>query len=545
MSDAISKQQIDQLDAALSEILIGNSKRGDIYFLQTLCDLLRNQPQILDYSLKVEKGLKTSFILITLEKIFSYCLRYSHAIYQPYFPPTPTVLEKVSKVLKLHFPESENDIIKVFLSLTKEKVPEIHKAIKDLYNIGESKITQAVSLTANKNHCSVPNYKDPGVYATGISELWDSKPTKEVEWDPEFLSNFPSWAKGVLNGMVRTFALYQIMQKSKVNTRFLINDVKLQAQHNLVNLLITCEYFWLYNRREVDMDRGLPLSQTRIIMYGQINAISDQFIRLLPENHPFFESNDRRNWAAERVSGTKGAQKLVLRFLNFEEELMVECTDGSIFFRPTNRTLAIDAPSGDDVPTTKVIKSKQYTIKSYQDMGVREAAIAELMAVQKSEYCWQLENFARFDTWAIGILKSMFRTQSLMGRFIESNDLSIKTDRGPIQPVHVAVKILIGCEYYWQFNIREVRLSNETTFEEKNKVHQDQIYTIYEEFLEVYPIEHPFHEGKEKERARRWTIQRIKGTNGAAKVFLQYKGSEGTFMIEATGTSVSIKEVIK
>lgn len=539
----VSNQQIDQLDAALSEVLIGNSKRGDIYFLQTLTDLLRNQPQILDYSLKVEKGLETSFILITLEKIFSYCLRYSHPIYQPYFPPTPVVLNTVSEVLKLHFPESENDLIKVFLALTKDKVPEIHTAIKDLYNIGESKITQAVSLTANKNHCSVPTYKDPGIYATGISELWDTKYAKDVEWDPEFLGNFPSWAKGVLNGMTRTFALFQVMKKSKVNTRFLINDVKLQAQHNLVNMLITCEYFWLYNRREVDMDRGLPLSQTRIIMYGQINAISDQFVRLLPENHPFFESNDRRNWATERVSGTKGAQKLVLRFLNFEEELLVECTDGSVFFRPTNRTLAVDAPSGEDVPTTKVISSKEYILKNYPDMGVREAVIAELMAVKQSEFAWKLDNFARFDTWATGILKSMFRTQSLMGKFVDSKELAVKTDRGPIQPCHVNVKILIGCEYFWQFNIREVRLSNETTFEEKNKVHQEQIYTIYEEFLHTYPSDHPFNETSDREKNRKWTLQRIKGTNGAAKVFLKYIGSEGKFMIEATSASVSVKEI--
>ncbi|PCJ16128.1 MAG: hypothetical protein COB02_16960 [Candidatus Cloacimonadota bacterium] len=539
----ISDLEIDQLDLALSEIILNNTKRGDIYFLQTLTDLLRNKPQILDYSLHVDKGLKTSFILITLEKIFAYSLRYSHAIYQPYYPPTPTIVDKVKSVLNLHFPESEDDIIKVFLSLSKIKTPDVYNKIKQLYKVGESNITKADPLSMNKDFCFISDHKDPGVTASGIAELWDTKTQGEIEWDNDFLNNFPSWAKGILNGMTRTYSLYYLIQKSKFKTRILLNDVKLQPHHNLVNLLIASEYFWLYNRREVDMDKNLPLSQARIMMYGQINAISDLFVRLLPDNHPFHKSTNQRDWATERVSGTKGAQKLILRFLNYEEEIMVECSDGAVYFRQTNRTLNLDKNSKKEEKKEIISpEGKDYEIKSYPDIGIRESVLWELISLKKTDYQWRLPLVKDLDNWSKGVLSTMQSCKHLFERFIKSRDLSLMSDRGRIQPCHAVIKILIAIDYFWQFNIREVRFGAEKSFSERNQEQQEHIYLIYQEFLSLYPVEHPYHQ-KSKDDETSWTTQRIKGTNGASKVFLKYSGSEGEFMIETTGIMVSVKQM--
>ncbi len=537
----LSTDSLTMLEEQLATLFVGNSNVREIRFQQDLVYLLQNNPVLLEASLKIQPDNNESFILLLIQQVFNYSINYRHAIYKPYHPRNSEEKELLFQVIQLHFPmllKSGQDPFSV-LDIEKRKNSNSSKSLSV-----EQPNEQA------EDYCPVPNHRDVGFREDFLQELWVIPKNQDSEQPEELVGSYPSWVRGVIKDMRRTSELFKRFKDNENRTFVSREDIKYQPHHCAVNLLIAMEFHWIMNQREVNLSQKMTNAEMHLAIQDYLHTIADQFLKLLPQNHPYritVSAEERRSWECERLRGMMGAKQLLAQFSSATLNQIIECTEYTINLR--EERLQEFTPSG--------MRNKKLVVKeyhhdeienlTYKDPGLDEEFLWDLYGMKVKEAVkWNFEPAEDWPSWAKGILSGMTSSNAVYREFLKSKERSKVFQSQRFQPHHANIRLLIAAEYFWLFNHREVVLPEELSFFQAKAMQRKHIYDIYEGFLELYRPDHPeLNRCSRLERELEWSVEKIRGSGGASKIVFTFSLHEKSWLVEATTSSIVTKEMKK
>lgn len=536
-----NRENISILEDQLATLFVGNSHVRDIRFQQELVNLLQTNPSILQASLYIDPEQSGSFIILLIQQVFNYSVNYQHSIYKPYHPRDEAEKKLLQKVIRLHFPRLMNSSHKLFSILGSDNSHELNLK-HDLQN-NETK-------TNVETPCPVPNLRDPGLREDFLQELWVIPKNQNQEQPEELIGSYPSWARGVILDMRRTATLFIRFRDNENCTFISREDIKYQPHHKVINLLIATEFYWILNKREVNLSQKMTNAEMQVAVQDYLHTIADQFLKLLPENHDYrsaVSADERRNWSFERIRGVMGSKQVLAQFNSSNINQIIECTEYTINLR--SERMEDFTPSG---MRSKKLILKEYTHDeienfNYKDPGLDEEFLWDLYGASlKKAVKWNFEPADDWPSWAKGILSSMTTTNAIYREFLKSKDRSKIFQSRKFQPHHSNIRLLIAAEYFWLFNHREVVLPEELSFFQAKAMQRKHIYDIYEGFLELYKPDHPERNRCSRlERELEWSVEKIRGSRGASKVVFTFSHHDKSWLVEATTSSLVTKMMKK
>jgi hypothetical protein len=540
-------EELLNLEAELETLLSGNPHVSDARFLQNLCQLLRDYPQLLDYALEIPPKDSQSFLLLVLERVFSYTLSYRHPSYKPYYPQTDGESESVAKVLDLHFPELREVLAQVF--------QELGSSIKVSKALGGPSVQpkgqpQAVSPSpkkvVHKHHLAV--LEDPGIHEEPLQALWVPSTTQFYEYPEELHSSFPNWAKGVISSMQRTLGLYYYLKKSRFLTRMTAQETRVQPHHKIVHCLMGSEFYWLFNKREVDLGRSIPSKRVIELVQGFLYSLSDLFMHLYPNDHPIHKDHSEgkfSSWQFQRIRGVRGAPKVLGAYEDDYSEFLVDCTSLSISIKRhvVKHLMRKDVKKEEDKQEAK--EHRPLPVVIHPDPGIDENLLWVLYTNRKKaiDEAWPTSLGKERPIWARGILSDMRASITLYTEFKRIRTRTKRFDLIHLQPHHNLVKFLISAEYFWSYNLREIRIEDGKTPSEIKEVHQSLIYEITEAFRSLLPSEHPARKGIPVEQTTNWQVESVRGSGGAPRIVFSIDILEKKYLVDCTTSVISLKEL--
>ena len=356
-----------------------------------------------------------SFILLLIQQVFNYSINYQHSIYKPYKPRNLEEEELLHQVIQLHFPkllESGNKLFSVFSPNHEYEIQQN----KTVSNDNESSENQVV--------CLIPDHRDPGLREDFLQELWVTPKNSNQEHPEELIGSYPSWARGVIGDMRRTASLFNRFKESENRTFVSREDIKYQPHHQIINLLIATEFYWILNKREVNLSQKMTNAELNVAIQDYLYTIADQFLKLLPDNHPYrliVSAEERRSWSFERIRGMMGTKQVLSQFIDSDINQIIECTEYTINLR--SERLEEFTPSG--MRSKKLIVKEEYDndeIESfnYKDPGLDEEFLWDLYGASlRDQVKWLFEPADDWPSWAKGILSGMTSTIQFTKSFLD------------------------------------------------------------------------------------------------------------------------------
>ena len=180
----------------------------------------------------------------------------------------------------------------------------------------------------------IGQYSDPGLDENILWSLYSRKQRDSIGWEDHVTDTFPLWARATINAMIASKALFDDFHCSKRRyKRF--ESKRLQPSHTLIRFLITAEYYWLFNLREMSIPRELGFKESMAMQQSYLYDIQYEFIKLLPMQHPLRSKSPKifRNWTAERISGSSGSSKVIVRLVDHRAEYLLEMTSSMVAVR--------------------------------------------------------------------------------------------------------------------------------------------------------------------------------------------------------------------
>lgn len=535
-----------KLEQEISTLYLNNPNLKEMKFRQSLNGLLQEYPGLLQKALEVDSNSK-SFLLLLLEQIFQYTIQYKHPVYNPYFPQTAKELELLQKVLEKHFSEISPQLMDAFKTLMNWEEMEAQAERVER----ESELEEVLESEERKEEaeqaCKVPDLPDPGILEDCLQEFWTVPHEFEVELPASLTGTFPSWAQGVVNGLKRTFYLYKRFQQSEKLTVITREDVRFQPHHRAILVLIGAEFYWIYNKREINVS-NMSYQQAKLIIQDYLFTVSDLFLKLLPEGHPYLDRVDaksRRAWQFERIRGVRGAKKVLGRFEDPEVEFFTDCSGYNINIRNVTKKKVEKEAEESIVKSTgqEVMAELNIKIPDKKDPGLDQDFLFDCYLAHRSEHTWPDPFYEAWPAWARGIAPNLPACLNLYHDFKNSIQKMKIFQSHEFQPHHKVIRLLCAAEYYWQFNIREITLDEDMDFNERRDIQREHIYQICEQYIKLMPENHGAHELLDKHRDQ-WNCEKIRGSSGASKVIFEYTETEGhRYLVECTGSSIHMREV--
>lgn len=531
------KYSITELEAQLATLFVGNHHVREIRYQQELVRLLQQNPIILNASLKIDSTQTESFVLLLIKQVLEYSLNYQHEIYKPYRPRDQAEKSLLEQVISKHF-DHLGPMVMEFFSIRDDNLNEL---------IGSSKKSENEE---DIDFCPVPDLRDPGLKEDLLQELWMSANRIDSKVEDELVGGYPSWARGIILDMKRTSYLFKKFKESDNRIFISREDIKYQPHHLIINILIATEFYWVFNKREVSLHGKMTNAELYVAIKDYLHTLADQFLRLLPENHPYrkrVSAEERRDWDFERIRGILGAKKLSGIYKQTGLRQKIECTEYTVNLK--------SEPVKDFLPSG--MKSKKLVIKefsnheienyNYTDPGLDEEFLWELYGVRfKKSIKWDFEVDKNWPTWAKGILGSMASCNRIYEEFKRSRHRTKKFQNRRFQPHHVNIKVLIAAEYFWLFNSREVKVTENVNFLQVKIMQKQHIYDIYDGFLQLLKSNHPEHTRASRlDRELEWSVEKIRGSSGASKVAFLFHLGEKSWLVETTASSIVTKPIKK
>lgn len=524
------------IEEQIATLFVGNKRVREIRYQQELVNLLQANPRILQLSLSLTAEQSNSFILLLIKQVLEYSLNYHHEIYKPYRPSNQQEKDLLARVLDRHFTHLGPNLIDLF---------DIREAI-----VLSNEATDEPQQKSPEDICLIPDLRDPGLREDFLQELWIIPKKNNFKIEDELMGSYPSWARGIILDMQRTSYLFKKFKESNNHTYTSREDIKYQPHHQVINILISSEFYWTFNKREVNLSGKMTNAEQHLAIQDYLYTLTDQFLRLLPENHPYrikTTSEERRDWEFERLKGILGAKKVLANYTYAEFSQKIECTEYSINLKA--EALKDFTPSG--------MRSKKLIIKefaneeidniNYTDPGLDEEFLWDLYGIRsKKSVTWNFKVDEDWPTWAHGILGSMVASNTIYEEFLRSKDRSKTFQNRKFQPHHVNIRMLIAAEYFWLYNSREVQPPEPVNFMQIKSMQKKHIYDIYEGFLELLSNKHHERTRVTKlDRELEWSVEKIRGSVGASKVVFMFNLNKKSWLIEVTGSSIVTKPVKK
>lgn len=532
-------EELEELEKALAELFLSRNKQPALSFSQKLTELTTRHPEIFDYAMQISPEDPGSFLLLCLEKVFNYSFCYRHPVYKPYIPTSKQELNKCERVLKKHFTALHKPLMDFFQSLIHEEMAEFEDQEDSEENnrIITEEISMAKTGTIKKAIDAEPEVP---INNNTLLELWQNGDRqKKTALDKELPEGFPLWLYGISQDMYRSWFIYQKFQQ-KGCYKFSVEkrDYLLFPEHEIVRLLVGLEYYWVFNRRGIEPDKGLTIPQLKNLMLQHINTIYSVFLSLAEP-----EVADRLNekpWLLERLKGTKQAKQVQCRYSNYKRDYLIECSDLSAFIQKVIKTEkeAVEKPT-----VNKVVPAKLHEAR---DIGLSEKAIWELYTRGRdSNPDWPEELKTRMLHMGREILKNMRKSFAIYKEFQSIPKRAILVQNDEIQPHHLSVHMIIFIEYFWLFNVLELSPPESLQKYEVDDLHRHNIQAVLEEMISLLPPEHSFFKSREKkdENETDWQYSKARGAPGAAKITISATHGETQYLAEVSAGSVSIKKI--
>ncbi len=543
----MSQDLLHELELELAPLFLSGSPQN-ARFIHTLNGLLRKFPELLEYGLEVpkEQG-ETHFLIIFFQKVFYFTLVYQHRAYNPWYPETDQQLELAQKLLELHFPASASRLVGVFTSLL--KWDGYQPAATDSYKGDPGEAPQRESpYRKNKSGPGIPmTMEEPGVSENALQHIWAaSRSVKDTDWPSQFRGGFSSSSRGVVDSMRASFKLWSTFRNSESLTCVTPAGDKLRPWMRLVRVVIGAEYYWQCNKRSVEAEPGVTLQEATGVQLDHIHRIYEEFLRLLPEDHEATWEENRRSWRVERIRGTKQASRVICRYIDKDKAYNIECSQNNILAKEI-RLASQRKEQEEEVRKFEDEIITQVSIINEDDPGIRDDILAGLFSSQGDEVQWPQDLFPNdLYPWFKAMLPSLKASWNLYSGFMKSSTRSREVAGYRIQPHHRIIRLLCAAEYYWQFNSRDVELSEKMGFHEIRDLHNFNVRHLVEVFLKAVPEKHSWKQTEEaKLGGGTWKIEKIRGSRRAPRVLLKYQDDLGKWMMEITGTSVNIKKIDK
>ncbi len=553
----VLNRELHEVELELAPLFL-SSKRSNSAFIHVLADLIRNKPLILDFALQVDpQDGAHSFVIILFQKVFHYCLLYQHKAYNPYYPKSEEELEKVAKILKIHFPDIAARLVRAF-----HKLSGLHSSVSDeiLNSTGglsstsdEDKPAQKPDTKPKKPVMSM-EMDDMPVHEEILINLWHKNhgSSRYVSWPDSFRHQFPTWATGIIDSMVVSNFLYTGFLKQESRYFVVHTGDKIRPWHRTVRMIIAAEYYWNFNRRCVDIGAGMNMLDANRMQQEHIYRVYEEFMRLLPEEHEAVQEINRRNWKADRIKGTMQSPRVQLRYLDPIKNYNIEVSNTTLTAKEIRLAKQVSTQTLDELKKAETDKDKekaplvkQVKVVEHKDPGIKEDILWTLYMAQKVVPEWNKDftHQEEFSVWARGLLSAMKATYTLYDYFQKTATRSKAMNAGVnLQPHHRIVRVLIAAEYFWLFNARDTTLPEELGIADAKEMFQKHVTKIYEHFVELLPDSHPARISEDAMILQTsWKVERLRGTKRANKVSIKYTDEEGTWMVEFGSTSISAK----
>lgn len=544
----MSQDLLHELELELAPLFLSGSPQN-ARFIHTLNGLLRRFPELLEYGLQVpkEQG-STHFLIIFFQKVFHFTLVYQHRAYNPWYPETDQQLEMAQKLLELHFPASASRLTGVFIRLLKGDSYQAVAAEGSSEEGTEESSQKESPYRKKKSAPRIPmTMEELGVSEDALQPIWAAaRSLKETDWPTQFLGSFSSSPRGVVDSMRASFKLWATFNGSETLTCVTRSGDKLRPWMRMVRIVIGAEYYWQCNKRSVEADPGVTLQEANRVQLDHIHRIYEEFLRLLPEDHEATWEQNRRSWKVERIRGTKQASRVICRYVDDEKAYNIECSQNNISAKEV-RLASQGKEQEEEVKKFEDEIITKVSIVNEDDPGMRDDILASLFSAQRDEPQWPQDLFPNdLHPWFKAMLTSLRASWSLYAGFMKSRTRSREVAGYRIQPHHRVIRLLCAAEYYWQFNSRDVELSEELGFHEIRDLHNFNVRQLVDIFLKSVPEKHPWRDTEEARLGGgTWKVEKVRGSRRAPRVLVKYQDDLGEWMMEITGTSVNIKKIDK
>ena len=181
--------------------------------------------------------------------------------------------------------------------------------------------------------------------------------------------------------MRRTAILFKRFKDNENRIFVSREDIKYQPHHRIINLLIATEFYWILNKREVNLSQKMTNTELQIAIQDYLYTIADQFLKLLPENHSYrltVSAEERRSWNFERIKGMMGSKQVLAQFNDSAINQTIECTEYTINLRSDH--IQEFTPSG---MRNKKLIIKEYTHDEIENLNYKDPGLDE-------EFVWDL-----------------------------------------------------------------------------------------------------------------------------------------------------------
>lgn len=546
-----------KLETELASLFIDNPKTTDLRFIQSLVQLVRTQPSIMEFASSIppsESG--KSFILLLLDRVFNYSLTYAHPSYKPYFPQSSQESALVDQVLKTHFSDLRPQLTGLFQSLGSES-PAI--------DLGALKSSIKSSIRTPKKKEEIPKkehpkklikhhthlLEDPGIQEEALQFLWVPSATERFEFPEELKTSYPNWAKGVIASMQRSLKLFSDFKKARQHAKMTANEIRVQPHHKMVRILLGTEFYWLFNKREVDLGRSIPNKRIMELIQGFLYSLNDLFLSVYSPDHPIHQEltpEMRTNWRFERVRGIRGAPKVLSAYEDNNSEYLVECTGLSINLKKHVVRKLMNRDGSVEKGDEELLSKKPLPIVEHPDHGIDEDILWKLYTNRRTkqqnveEEVWPESFSSQYPLWARGIISNMRASLTLYHDFKRSRYRTKSFDTIHIQPHHQMIWILVAAEYYWLFNMREVQTPESLGKVQLQELMNSHMYDIAEEFRLLLPVEHCAIKGVSRDETEVWRTERLRGAGGAPQVTCKISlPKQKEYLVQCTASVISIK----
>ncbi|GEM_PF-1100273 len=540
------------LETEVATLFVDNPSATDIKFIQSLVKLVTFQPRILEIASEIPAETRNSFVLLLLERVFLYTLTYQHSSYGPYHPKTQEEARFIDKILRIHFSSLRDPLNTVFKSLgAQAPIVETNPTKSTGTGKKTSKPKEKNGAAPAKKFVKyhIPIHEDPGIHEEPLQFFWVPSATEKFDFPEELKTSYPNWAKGVISSMQRSLKLFQGLKKGKQLSILTAGETRVQPHHRMIRILLGTEFYWLFNKREVDLGRSIPNKRITELVQGFLFSLYDLFISLFPPDHPIHQelSYDlRTNWRFERVRGIRGASKVLSAYEDNHAEYLIECTGLSINLKKHVVKHLMHhgqkVEKGDD----ELLSRKPLPLVEHPDPGVDEDILWRLYTFRRSskkgeEETWPEPFYEKYPLWSRGIVMNMTASLTLYHEFKRSRYRTKSFDTAQLQPHHLMIRILIAAEYFWLFNMREVTLPDSLGKVQAQELMITHMYDVAEEFRKLLPLEHVGIKDLPREQTEDWRCERIRGAGGAPRVIFKIKLGLKEYLVQCTASVIALK----